>query len=102
MNITFPLAGCAVAQLAEALRYKPVRFTMGLLGFYNDLIHSAALWPWGRLGPQQERVTGIFPGGQDGRCGRLITLRPSCDDFLEILGASTFWTPKDVYGPAVG
>jgi hypothetical protein len=43
----------AVAQLVETLRYKPegsrVRFPMGSLGFFIDLILLTALWSWGRL-----------------------------------------------------
>jgi len=39
-----------VAQLVEALRYKPessrVRFPMVSLDFFIDLILLDALWPW--------------------------------------------------------
>jgi hypothetical protein len=43
------LRGHAVARLVEALRYKPQgrEFDSGFFHWHN---HSAALWPWGRLG----------------------------------------------------
>jgi hypothetical protein len=44
--------GYAVAQLVQALRYKPgrsrVRFSMESLEFFSDLILPVALWPLGR------------------------------------------------------
>jgi hypothetical protein len=45
--------GYAVAQLVEALRYKPegrgFDFPMESLEFFSDLILLFALWPWDRL-----------------------------------------------------
>jgi hypothetical protein len=42
--------GHAVAQLVQALRYKPeghgVQFLMVSLEFFIDVILPAALWPW--------------------------------------------------------
>jgi len=42
-----------VAQLVEALRYKPeghgFKFLMLSLEFFIDIILLAALWPWGWL-----------------------------------------------------
>jgi hypothetical protein len=47
-----------MAQLVEALRYKPerreVRFPMVSLEFFIDIIVSVALWPWSRLSLYQK------------------------------------------------
>jgi hypothetical protein len=41
-------------------------------------------------------------GGKNGRCVGLTTLSPSCADCLEILGASTSWSPKGLSRPVMG
>ena len=38
-------------------------------------------------------------GGKGGRCVGLANLRPSCADYLEILGASTSWSPNGLSRP---
>jgi len=39
----------AAAQLVEAQRYKEVRFPLGPLEFFIDIIFPSTLRPWGRL-----------------------------------------------------
>jgi len=36
-------------------------------------------------------------GDKGGRCVGPTALSPLCVDFLEILGASTSWSPQDLY-----
>jgi len=40
--------------------------------------------------------------GKGDRCVGLTTLTPSCPDCLEILGASTSWSPKGLFRPVMG
>ena len=44
----------------------------------------------------------ISPEDKDGRRLGLTTLPPSCADCLEILGALTSWSPKDLVRPVIG
>jgi hypothetical protein len=72
-------------------RRSRVRFTMGSLKFFIDLILPAALLAWGRL----RLLPGISPGGgEGGRCVRLTTLPPSYADCLDTLDVSPSWSPQ--------
>jgi hypothetical protein len=77
--------GVAVAQLVEALRYKPES-----RGFDSRWCHSFR----SHYGPGVDSVSNrneyqeSFLGGKGGRCVGLTTLPPSCADCLEI------WEPQ--------
>jgi hypothetical protein len=73
----------AVAQLLAALHYESKLSRLHSLWGYWDFSFPAALWP---------------RGGNGGRCVRLTTLPLLCADYLEILGASTSWSPKGLPG----
>jgi len=70
------------------VRVGAVRFPMGSLVLFNDLVLSASLWPWVRLSPEQKWIPRAFPGGKDGRCVGLKILQPSCAYCLVIVGAT--------------
>jgi hypothetical protein len=44
----------------------------------------------------------MSPGGKGGVCVGLTNLPPSCADCLEILAASTSWSPKGLSRPVMG
>jgi hypothetical protein len=82
-----------VAQLVEALRYKPegrgfdsrwvyldFSFTYSFRPHYSPGIDSAC---------NRNEYEEYFLGGKGGRCIGLTTLPPLCVDCLEIFGAST-------------
>jgi hypothetical protein len=82
-----------------------VRLPMGSLGFFIDLIFTAAVRPWGQISLQQKWVLGLSHWGEAGEvglCVGLTTLPPSSADCLEILGASTSWSPKGLSRPVKG
>jgi hypothetical protein len=80
-----------VAQVFESLR---IRFPMGSFAFFIELI-------LGLDQPVTEMSTRdvSWGEGKGGRWVELTTLTLSCADCLEILGASTSWSPKGLSGP---
>ena len=82
--------GHAVAQLVEALRYKPEgRGFDSRWCHWNFSFPSGCTMVLGLTQPLTEMSTGIFPGGGKGSwCIGLTTLPPSCADYLEI------WAPQ--------
>jgi hypothetical protein len=79
-----------------------IRFPVGSLGFFIDLILLAAVWLWGRLILYHKWWQKISLRGKGGRCVGQTTLPPSCSNCLEIMGTSTFWISKGLSRPAQG
>jgi len=80
-----------VTQLVAALRYKPRG-----RGF-NPSGRTMTLGSSEPLKEMSTRNIFFFVGrGKRGRCVGLTTLPPSCADCLEILGASSSWSPKSL------
>jgi len=77
-----------VAQLVAALRYKH-----GGRGF-DPSGRTMALGSSEPLKEMSNRNIFFVGGGKGGRCVGLTTLPPTFADCLEILGASTSWSPK--------
>jgi hypothetical protein len=78
-----------------------VRFPTGSMGYLFPLILPAALWPWIDSASNGNEYQEYLLGGKGGRCVRLTTLPPSCADCQESLGASTSWSPKDLWRPVM-
>ena len=79
----------AVAQLVEALRYKPEGHgfnSNGVIGIFHLHNPSGSTMALGSTQPLTETLTGICPKVKGGRC---VGLTPSYTDCLEFLGAST-------------
>jgi hypothetical protein len=92
----YPLPrGHAVAQLVQALRYKPKgrgfdsRWCHGnfSLTYFFRPHYGPGVEPPSNRNEYQE----YFLSGKGGRCVELTTLSPSCADFLEVLEASISW-----------
>ena len=77
-----------MAQLVEALRYKP-----GGRGFFSRLVH----WDYSPGVDSFTNQNGYLVHllrGKGGRCLGSTTLPPSCADCLGILRASNSWSSK--------
>ena len=88
-----------VAQLVEALRYKPEgRGFEFRWGHWDFSLRSSCTMARGSSQLLTEIIArGFSLAGKGGRCVGLTTLPPSCAVDLKILGASTSWIPKDLY-----
>ena len=84
--------GHVVAQLVEALRYKPEGRGFDSLWWHWNFSLTQSFWP--HCGPgvdwasNRNEYKEYFLGGKGGRCVRLTSLPPSCADCLEI------WKPQ--------
>jgi hypothetical protein len=80
--------GHAVAQLVDALRYKRVRFPMGVTKIFHWLHPSGRTVTLRSTQSPREMGTSDVSlgrwGGKSGLCTGLTTLPPSCADRLEI------------------
>jgi len=52
--------------------------------------------------PITEMSSRDVPWGKGAQCTGLKTLPPPCADCIDILGASTCWSPKNIFWPEVG
>jgi hypothetical protein len=82
----------AVAQLVEALRYKPEGRGFDYRWGHLDFSFISCVWP----GVESSCNRDEHLGGTGGRRLGLTTLPPSCADCLEILEASTCWSSSNV------
>jgi hypothetical protein len=86
------MSGHALAQLVEALHYKPEGREFDSRCFHWNFSLTESFRP--HSGPEVDSACNTnvhqeyFLGGKGGRCVRLITLPPSCADCLEI------WEPQ--------
>jgi hypothetical protein len=86
INPTYSIIGAAVAQLVEALRYKPEGG--GFNSRWCQWIFSLAYSCWPHYGPGVDSASNrnayqeYFLGGKRGRCVGLTTLPPSSADCL--------------------
>jgi hypothetical protein len=67
---------------------------MGSLGFFMELILPTALWPTVDSASNRNEFQRYVVGGTGSWCVGLTTLALSYAECLEILGASSSWSPK--------
>jgi hypothetical protein len=72
-------------------------FTDGVIGIFNWLNPSGRTVTLGSA--QLERVAGVRSGGKGGWCVVLTTLQTPYADYLESLGASSFYSPQGLSRP---
>ena len=98
--------GHAVAQLVEALCYKPEG-----RGFFSSCCIGIFHWhnpshlhcgPGIDSASDRNEYQEYFLGSKGGRCVGRTTLPPSCADCLEIWGAATSWNPQGLSKPVIG
>jgi hypothetical protein len=74
----------------------------GVIGIFHWLNPSNCTIALGLTQPRTEMSTRDFSvGDKGGRCIGLTILPSSCANCLEILGASTSWSPKDLSRPVM-
>jgi hypothetical protein len=94
LKVSASVSGYAVVQLIETLCHKPKGRGFDPSGCSVGLGSTQPL--------NRNEYLGYLVGGKGGRCVRLTTLSPSCADCLEILRASTSWSPKLLPRPVIG
>ena len=75
-----------------------VRLSMEIIYWLNPSGRTMAL---GSTQPLTEMNTRNVSWGKESRCVELTTWSPSCASCLEILGASTSWSPKGLSTPVL-
>jgi hypothetical protein len=81
----FVLRGHAVAQMVEALHYKPDSIPDGVVGIFHGHNPSSLTVVLEFTQPITEiNTSNILWGGKGGRCLGLTTLPPSCVNYFEI------------------
>ena len=91
-----------MAQLVEALRYKPEGLGFDFLWSFRDLLLTTLPATDHPCVDSASNRNEFSPSGKGGRCVGLTTLPPSCVDCLKILGASTSCSSRSLSRPLQG